>query len=140
MLSGLAQSTDPDYIGLSGSPVNVLNSDNRDGLGTTNNRDVHICDIRVVSSRRVGVLLWEYVLGVSLTNTGIALGGVEVALTEMPVGMNARVDNRLTFGAVGQSETTLSTTDTVTVRSIRPVGANRFQRGTGFRWTVTTRP
>jgi hypothetical protein len=38
VLSGLAQSIDPDYIGLSGSPVSVLNNDSRDRWRTTNIR------------------------------------------------------------------------------------------------------
>lgn len=138
VLSGPAQSTDPDYVGLSGAPVSVLNVDNFDPPGTTNNLNVHICNLTLVSQRKVDAVTWEYVLSTELTNTGIALGGADAVLTKMPFGMRT-VDANIAFGAVGQSETAKST-DTVTVRSSTSVAPSVFQLGIGFKWTVTTRP
>jgi hypothetical protein len=138
VISGKAQSTDPDYIGLSGRPVNVVNLDNADFASTTNNPNLHICGLSVVSERRVNARTWEYTLRAELTNLGNAIAGLNARLERLPLGMRA-VENILTFGAVGQGENA-KTNDTVIVRSRFQVPANFFRLGRGFRWNVTVLP
>ena len=138
VFSGKAQSVDPDYVGLSGRPVNVVNQDNLDFPGTTNNPKVHICGLSVVSERKVNRNTWEYSLKAELTNTGAPLGGVTARLRQLPLGIEL-VDADLSFGAVGEGETA-KTNDTVTLRSRFPIPAVAFQIGIGFRWNVVTLP
>ncbi len=138
VLLGKAQSTDPDYIALSGTPVNVVNQDNGDVLRTTNNNALHICGFAVVSERKVNRSTWEYQLRAELTNTGTSVGGVVAKLQRLPYGMQA-VEDTLIFGAVNTDETA-KTNDTVTVRSRFPVPWSQLRGRSSPRWTVVVQP
>ena len=138
VFSGIAQSVDPDYIGLSGRAVNVVNQDDFDFPRTTNNASLHICGLSLVSERKVNRNTWEYSLKAELTNTGAAVRGIAASLRQMPFGIEL-VDANLNFGAVGQDETA-KTNDTVTLRSRFPIPRELFQLGIGFKWNVVVQP
>ncbi len=138
VFSGKAQSVDPDYIGLSGRPVNVVNQDNLDLAGTTNNARLHICRFSVASERKINRTTWEYSLRAELTNTGSALGGVTAKLRQLPLGIEL-VEADLVFGAVGEGETA-KTNDTVTIRSRFPIPGSVLKSGVGFKWNVVNTP
>jgi lipoprotein-anchoring transpeptidase ErfK/SrfK len=138
VFSGKAQSVDPDYIGLSGRTVNVVNQDNIDFPGTTNNAKLHICGLSVAGERKVNRNTWEYSLKAELTNSGAALGGVAARLRQLPLGIEL-VDADLSFGAVGEGETA-KTNDTVTIRSRFPIPSVILKSGIGFRWNVVVLP
>jgi hypothetical protein len=138
VFSGKAQSVDPDYIGVSGKAVNVVNLDGVDLPDTTNVSSLSICGLSVVSERKVDQRTWEYTLKAELTNSGAPVGGVSAALRRLPLLMTP-VDDTLVFGAVGQGETA-KTGDTVTVRARFQVPALIFQLGIGFKWDVVVQP
>jgi Putative Ig domain len=138
VFSGKAQSVDPDYIGVSGKPVSVVNMDSGDSAGTTSNPALSICGFSVVSERKVDNRTWEYTLKAELTNSGAAVGGVTATLRQLSYAME-RVDDTLIFGAVAQGETA-KTSDTVTVRARFPVPSQVFTLGIGFKWNVVVKP
>jgi hypothetical protein len=141
VLSGKAVTLDPDYIGLSGNPVTVVNRDETDAPSTTDNANFYICGMKVVSKRKVGAHAWEYTLTAELTNTGAAVGGVTAQLSRVPYGVDP-VDATLEFGAVSEGETA-KTHDTVTLRTKFPIPEKMFERGKrgkDFKWTVTVHP
>lgn len=134
VFSGRAVTVDPDYIGLSGKPVDVVNMGNADMPRTTSDPELHICGLSPVSERKVDNRTWEYVLRGQLTNTGAPVGGVAAHLRELRYGMQV-VEGVMLFGAVGAGDTG-KTTDTVTVRSRFQVPAEVFKLGAGFSWAV----
>jgi hypothetical protein len=135
VLVGAATTLDPNYIGINAPPVNLQNL-GVDVSNTTNIPTLHICRIQVVSSRRVGLLMWEYVLNAELTNSGTTpIGSVTANLTTVP-GQVSVVEGILQFGTASPSETVRSS-DTFTIRSRLPVEELIPLLGLGFRWTVT---
>jgi hypothetical protein len=138
VFSGKAQSVDPDYIGVSGKAVSVVNLDGVDLPDTTNDPSLSICGLSVVSERKVDQRTWEYTLKAELTNSGAPVGGVSATLRRLPLSLTP-VDDTLVFGAVGQGETA-KTSDTVTVRARFQVPALIFQLGIGFKWQVVAQP
>lgn len=137
VLLGKAVSVDPNYIGLSASPVNVVNHRDADRRRTTNNPAIHLCNHSVVSERQLGRHSWEYTLKAELTNTGGNVGSVTAKLRNAPLGITV-VDDTLEFGAVSTLETVRSS-DVFVVRSRSPISQKTLERGTGFSWTVFTR-
>lgn len=139
VLSGKAQTVDPDYIGLTGKSVSVLNLGKVDLAKTTNNPSIHICGLSLVSENKVDAGAWEYKLKAELTNTGNAVAAVTARINKFPRGIINLVDDTLLFGAVGSGETA-KTNDTVTLRSRVPIPAGLFKLGAGFMWNVEVRP
>lgn len=143
VVSGKSLSTDPNYIGLSGTPVNVVNLGNVDFPGTTNNPKLHICGVNVVSQRKVDAKTWEYTLSAELTNTGVGVRGVTAKLAKpsfilsVPFGMTV-VEDTLVFGAVNEGDTA-KTSDTVTVRTRIQIPSTIF-RLVPSAWTVVVQP
>jgi hypothetical protein len=138
ILSGKAVSLDPDYIGLSGTPVDVSNQDGIGFMGTTDNSQIHICGFTVLSEQQINATTWEYVIKGILTNTGPAVGAVVANLTKMPTGVQA-VDGEMRFGAAATGET-VNSADTVTLRSNVKIPDVTFQLGLAFNWTVAVQP
>jgi hypothetical protein len=138
VLSGRAQSKDPNYIGISGASVKILNMANYDFKATTNHSKLHICGLRVISERKVDARTWEYTLQAELSNTGPAINNMTARLQKLPFGIDA-VKNQLSFGAVGRNETA-KTDDTVILRSRFPVPAVLFKLGIGFHWKIEIQP
>jgi hypothetical protein len=137
VLVGKALSLDPDYIGLSGTSVEIDNRHDRDRRGTTNNRNLHICNYTVVGERKIDRRTWEYTLKAELTNSGGNVSGVTATLNKLPGGIEI-VNRVLSFGAVAASETVKST-DTVVLRSRFAIPNVLFQLGIGFHWEVVAR-
>ncbi|AZN35468.1 hypothetical protein [Iodobacter ciconiae] len=138
VFSGKAQSVDPDYIGLSGRSVNVVNTDNIDFSATTSNRNLHICGLSKISERKVDARTWEYTLRAELTNSGHAVSGITAQLRQLPFGIQM-LDNTLVFGAVGQGDIA-KTNDTVILRTRIPISAAIFKLGIGFKWDIVVQP
>ncbi len=138
VLSGKAVSLDPEYIGLSGTPVNVTNQDGVGFTGTTDNSQIHICGFTVLSEQQINATTWEYVIKGILTNTGPAVGAVVANLTKMPGGAQA-VEGVMQFGAAATGET-VNSADTVTLRSSAKIPAATFQLGLAFHWAVIIQP
>lgn len=138
ILSGKAQSVDPNYIGLSGMPVEVMNLDNLDWRRTTDSGSIYICGMSIANQRKIDVRTWEYTLKAQLTNVGNSLRGVVARLDQVPLGMQ-KSDAQLEFGAVASGETVKSS-GTVTLRSRIPLPEEFFRLGLGFRWKVTLQP
>ena len=138
VLSGKAVSIDPNYIGLSGLPIALSNLDDNDLAGTTNNPNLHICGNTIITERQLNANLWEYSLTAKLTNSGTALSGMTAKLVAVPVGLQL-VKNTLIFGATHQGDT-VSSQDTLTLRSPNQISAATFKQGIGFKWDVTVLP
>jgi hypothetical protein len=138
VLSGNAITTDPNYIGLSGSPMTLINVDDDDLAGTTKNSNLHICGMTIVTERQLNADLWEYTLTAQLTNTGKSLSGVTARLVKLPAAMEL-IEDTLIFGATHQGDT-LTSDDTMTIRSHNQVSAETFKPGIGFKWAVTLLP
>lgn len=137
VFSGKAQSVDPDYIGLSGRPVNVVNNDDGDS-NTTNNQSLHICGLIMLSEKKINPKSYEYVLTAELLNFGVSVGSVTAQLSSMPTGIST-VEGVLEFGAVGQGNVG-KTADTITLRSKSAISAAKFLAGKGYKWKVVVRP
>jgi hypothetical protein len=138
ILSGKAITTDPNYIGLSGSPMTLINADDNDLSGTTKNSNLHICGMAIVTERQLNADLWEYTLTAQLTNTGKSLSGVTARLVKLPAAMEL-IEDSLMFRATHQGDTVTSD-DTMTIRSHNQVSAETFKLGIGFKWAVNLLP
>ncbi len=138
VLSGKVLSLDPDYIGLSGTPVNVTNSDNVDFKATTDNSKLHICGLSVVSERKADARTWEYTVKAELTNSGTSVSGVVAKLRKLPFGIKL-VDDAITFGAVAEGETAKSN-DVIILRANFPIPKEIFKLGIGVHWNVVVQP
>lgn len=137
VFSGKAQSLDPDYIGLSGKSVSVVNVESSRAQAKTNNPIFHICGFSQVSERKVDARTWEYKLNAELTNAGSAVNGVTAQLQAVPLNLQI-VEGVLNYGATGKGDTG-KTADTVTLRSRFPVPQQVFKIGAGFRWNVVAK-
>jgi hypothetical protein len=137
--NGKAVSNDPNYIGISGAPVNLVNQDNMETMASTSNPNILLCGLKVVSQRMVNLLTVEYTLRGELTNTGLPVSGVSAKFNNPPLSGITVVEDTLVFGAVGAGETA-KTNDTITVRAGILVPPMAFELGLGFHWTVTVQP
>ncbi len=137
VLSGKATSLDPNYIDASGTAVNLVNQDNGDLTGTTNNQNLHICGMVIVSVSQVDATTYDYVLRPELTNTGPTVAGVEARLTTVPAGVSL-IQNSVNFGALAQGEHA-KTNGTVTLRAGGNLSRGFFLLGSNFKWTVVAR-
>jgi len=139
---GAAQSIDPDFIGLSGRPVDIMSIGDFDLRNSTTHPDLHICGIRLVRARKVDARTWEYAFKAELTNTGAAVGGVTATLHRLPRHIQA-LDGELVFGAVAEGET-VKTDDTFVLRMRSPSPVQILGPGIGLgygsRWNVVVRP
>jgi len=138
VLIGKAQSFDPDYIGMSGKSVAALNIDDVVSFGQTDNPSIHICDIRVVSERKVNAFAREYTLQAELYNDGSSVRGVTARLTQAVPGTQV-VNGTLAFGAVSKGETA-RTNDRVVIRAPLPIPHEVIKSALGFKWKVTVQP
>lgn len=138
VLVGKAQSFDPNYIGISGKSVNALNIGDVASFGQTDNPSIHICNIRVVSERKVSALKHEYTLQAELYNDGSSLRGVTARLTKAVPGTQV-ISDTLVFGAVARGETA-RTNDRVVIRSPLPIPHEVIKSAFGFKWKVTVQP
>ncbi|MCL2021639.1 MAG: hypothetical protein FWG81_05990 [Betaproteobacteria bacterium] len=141
VLSGKAQSLDSDYIGLSGTPVKVKYPDTGSASSpnpSTNNPNLYICNLSVVSLNNPDSSTWEYAIRGELTNTGAALKGVSARLLGLPYGIKV-IKERMEFGAVGRDET-VRTEDTITLHSESPIPDILLQQSIGFHWELDIKP
>lgn len=140
VLIGKAQSLDPNYIGVSGHPVDIVEHRSGRKIQTTNDESIHICHLTPVSQRKLGNRQWEYTFAAELTNVGQAVSGVRATAQwirppfEHVFGMQI-LDNTLVFGAVGADETVKST-DTITVRTRFPLQQEVLGDSLWLRWNV----
>ena len=137
VLSGQAVTVDPNYIGLTGTPVNIVNNGNPENAGDTNNPNIHICGFTIETEQRLDPPYWEYTLKAILTNTGSNVGGVTAKLN--PTSLAEIIDNTIQFGAVNTGESAGSN-DTITVRARRRIPAAVFRQGKDFTWNITVQP
>ncbi len=140
VVPGKAQTLDPNYVGLVGTPVTVVNYANDDTHSSTNQPNILVCGMKVVSSSSGGLFgPWTYTLQVQMTNNNSApIGGAAATLVQQPSGVTI-LDGQAAFGAIGSGETGTSS-DTISVRSTWPIGANTFRSGSGFIWSVGVQP
>ncbi|MCL7422219.1 MAG: hypothetical protein M8364_15075 [Methylobacter sp.] len=150
VLSGKAVSTDPNYIDLTGTQANLTNLDNFDLAGTSDNPNLHICGMAIVTERQISYNLWEYTLSAQLTNTGASASGVIAKLDQTSSGLLGSlidillqllsglqvIEDTLIFGQAKQGET-IGSDDTIVVRSSRRMSASEFN---GLKWKVTILP
>lgn len=144
VLSGEAISIDPQYMGLSGTPLNLTNkNDTKVVNGTTNNPNVHVCALQIVSETKTKKTkntpnIWEYVLKTDLTNSGNTnLNGVIATLTQAPSGITI-VDDRIQIGAMNAGDT-VKAVDTITLRSSKKINASKFRKA-DFVWNIQVLP
>lgn len=138
VLSGKAVSSDPNYIGLIGASVSVINTDDGDLAGTTNNTDIHICAMTIVTESQISSKLWEYTVSALLTNTGSLVSGITAKLVQAPNGIQV-VEDALSFGMTNQGDS-IRSDDTVTVRSNKRISASTFSKNGSFKWNVILEP
>lgn len=136
--AGNAQSRDPNYIGVSGRAVSIVNVDSKDLADTTDNAAIHLCRLRIISETQISDTRWEYVVSADMTNVGDALSGLVAKLIAAPKGLTIEEDI-LIFGAAGTGET-VRTGDTIKIVTKRKYSASKFTSGVGFKWQVTTQP
>lgn len=150
VLSGKAVSTDPNYIGLTGTQVNLTNLDDNDWAGTSDNPDLHICGMSIVTEHQTDYNQWEYTVSAQLTNTGASLGGGAAKLDELPGGLLSNLiitllqlpnclqvtEDTLIFGPANQGDT-IGSNDTVTIQSCVRLSASGLK---GSKWKVTLLP
>ncbi len=138
-LVGPVQSLDPEYMGVSATPLAVGNSDSAYGPSQPNNNMyLTLCSITLRSMRRVDARTWEYTLDGLVGNIGPALRGLTATLTSGPPDMQF-IQPQFEFGALQTGEAGRSTnTVTLRSRSLRP--ASYFPTAApAFRWTATLR-
>lgn len=147
IFTGPASSLDGNFIGLQGKVVHGVSKNSQVLANSTNRPDIHVCRVALLSERRLGTGVWEYVLNAQLTNAAAApLRGVVATLRPLPAGLRIVLASRtLRFGAVGQGET-VKTGDTVTLHSRFQIPSSVFAQGIGlgfgpwFRWDVEVQP
>lgn len=131
---GNIASLDPNYIGVPGGSVKAYNEDRGDHASRwTNNRNIAICNYRLVSKQKIDRHLWEYVYEARATNTGAAVPALRAVVRRMLPPASIK-DGELSFGAVGSGETVKSS-DTFVLRT-------RYELPAGVSpliyWNVTT--
>ncbi|WP_255989560.1 hypothetical protein [Chitinolyticbacter albus] len=132
--AGQAISLDGQYMGISGTKVSLVNMDDTDWSGSSNNPNINLCDLALVSEKQVGGGYWEAVLSVELTNTGHDAAAIRAQLSQVPGGFTV-VDGVSQFGAVRSQESARSA-DTITVRAPYSLKDVLLQVSVGFRWAV----
>lgn len=136
---GKAISDDPNYIGISGKDVKLVNLDNIDVLSGTDNRDIFVCGMEVVTERKINALSWEYTLRAELTNNSRqSYSSITAKLTRMPFSVMRLVDDTLVFGAVGSGDSA-KTNDTIVLRSAVKLPSAVFKLGMSFYWSITAK-
>ena len=103
-LVGKAVSLDPQFMGLTGTPVALSNTDSTTShLTAANNSSFVICSMTIRSQRKLDATTWEYIFDASIGNSGAAVAGVTARLTLAPY--NAQiVQPDLEFGALQQGD------------------------------------
>lgn len=144
VLSGKAISIDPQYIELSGVPVNLTNSNNNAIVhGSTNNANVQICAPKIVTETAIAKTkttpaAWVYVLKVDISNVGVAnMNGITATLTQTPFAAT-KVDSVVQVGAINAGQT-INATDTITLRTTTRITQATLNAG-GFVWNVVVTP
>jgi hypothetical protein len=138
IFSGKTVSTDSNYMAISAAPVNVVNADDKDLLGTTDIPDIHICNLSIVTENRIDAHTWEYTLKARMTDSASAHGVIAAKLVAIPKKIQL-VDDTLEFGASYQGDTVTSN-DSITLRSPSRISAAKLKKPIGFKWNVTVNP
>jgi hypothetical protein len=117
VIVGRALTSDPNYAGAKGQDLNYLNlDDDSPGGGGA----LTTCNLRVVSSTRVGLVEFEYAMVLDVTNSGPDAAAVTATVTSS-VASTKIIEGSITFGPI-QSGATATSLDTFTMRQDR-----RFQ-------------
>ncbi|MDB5815467.1 MAG: fliK [Rhodocyclales bacterium] len=136
VLVGQAVSLDPQYIGISGAPVAMSNSDAATGVVTsTNSPNIRICGLTIKTEVQINPMIWEYTVETSFGNSGNPVTGGTAKLTSAP-SLVVITDPDLQFGALQYGETGRSL-DTITVRSNLRLTPSFFAAAVGFKWSIT---
>jgi len=138
IIVGTAQSLDPNYMGITGVPYQMSSRDNKEARSTTDNPNIFLCGLTIVSERQIEKQVWEYQVRADLSNSGPAVGGVTAKLIDASNKLTI-VQPVLRFGAVSRAEVG-RTSDTVTLRSKSRISASLLDRAKGFRWAITVTP
>jgi hypothetical protein len=138
---GNAQSLDPDYMGITGVPYQMVNQLGQEARSTTDNPNLHICGLQIASELQVDKQNWEYQLRADLSNIGLAVPGVIATLIATPDKPDkfTIVQPVMRFGAVNRSEIG-RTSGSVTVRTKTKINQSMLNAAKGFRWTMTVTP
>lgn len=135
---GLADSLDPNYFGITGEPFLMENRDSgKAPRSTTDNPNVYMCGMTLVSETRLDRRTWEYVLRADVNNIGPDAGRIDVSLMGTPSDVLV-IESVMEFGAVSQYGVG-RTNDTVTIQSSRKLKPSVIKTGEGFRWHVRVR-
>ena len=131
---GNVASLDPNYIGIAGGSVKAYNEDRGDQAARwTNNRNIAICNYRLVSKQKIDRHLWEYVYEARATNTGPAVPALRAVVGRVLPPASVE-DGDINFGAVGTGETVKSRdTFVLRMRYELPAGVSPL-----IYWKVTT--
>ncbi len=131
---GNVASLDPNYIGVAGGSVKAYNEDRGDQTSRwTSNRNIAICNYRLVSKQKINRNLWEYVYEARATNTGPAVPALRAVVGRVLPPASVE-DGDLSFGAVGTGETVKSgDTFVLRMRYELPAGVSPL-----IYWKVTT--
>lgn len=97
----------------------------------TGDDTLRVCELRILSERKLADGATEYAVSVRLSNLGAALSGALVQPSTLPSGVTA--SGQLQFGPIGAGETG-STQNIVTIRS--PAGTFTLSSQSGIKWTV----
>lgn len=117
----------------------MVNRDNTESRNTTNNPNIYICGLTVVSEQQISARVWEYKIRGDLTNLGVNATRINARLVTVPSTSYTIVEPDLQFGAINQYEIG-RTQDTVTIRTRTKVAASTFKTASGYTWAVTVAP
>ncbi|WP_338847489.1 hypothetical protein V8J88_02125 [Massilia sp. W12] len=131
---GPAQSLDGHYMGLPVQKFDLTNLDQGDQGNTSNNPAIHLCGLNLLSEKKLSDGRYEYTLNVELSNSGAALPALVVELSTVPAGVQV-VQGRLQYGAIGAGDT-VSTAQTLLLRSNTAISRDAFRLAKGYFWTV----
>jgi hypothetical protein len=135
VLPAMALSTDPDYAGVRGK--NALGGDlqytNADDDIAAGSGALQTCALKLVSSKRISLTVFEYEFQVDLTNLGPAVSGATAVVTSTTPN-TVIVNGNVTFGPAGE-QATVTSQDTFSFRQDR-----RFVLDTTkLRWVISPR-
>lgn len=131
VIAASALSADINYAGAKGAALPYVNADDDT---TTGAGALATCNFRIVASRRVGLLEFDYDMVLDLTNLGPAVAGVTGTVTSSAAATKI-VEGAIVFGPIPSGGTATSV-DAFTIRQDRRVP---FDPG-ALRWTLQPIP
>lgn len=133
------ESLDPDYIGVKVKDTMVIHNEAPLTAGMFNNRDVAICNLRLINKTQVDAKTWDYEYDVLATSRTRSIATIQASITRVNIGGTVLLKNTVNFGAINANESARSQ-DKLVVRSNSPFFDRSPLIGIDWKVSITYQP